>query len=77
MSWIRGKLADHVGGHVVLSPEEGVLVTSAGTESSYPRPPQSLNNSKNGKKEKKITKKCAKGQVGAERRRELITTTNS
>ena len=21
MSWIRGKLADHVGGHVVLSPE--------------------------------------------------------
>ena len=40
MSWIRGKLADHVGGHVVLSPEEGVLVTSAGTESSYPRPPQ-------------------------------------
>ena len=26
MSWIRGKLADHVGGHVVLSPEEGVLV---------------------------------------------------
>ena len=43
MSWIRGKLADHVGGHVVLSPEEGVLVTSPGTESSYPRPPQSLN----------------------------------
>ena len=33
MSWIRGKLADHVGDHVVLSP---------GTESSYPRPPQSL-----------------------------------
>ena len=26
MSWIRGKLADHVGDHVVLSPEEGVLV---------------------------------------------------
>ena len=45
MSWIRGKLADHVGGHVVLSPEEGVLVTSTGTESSYPRPPQSLNSS--------------------------------
>ena len=45
MSWIRGKLADHVGDHVVLSPEEGVLVTSPGTESSYPRPPQSLNNS--------------------------------
>ena len=45
MSRIRGKLADHVGGHVVLSPEEGVLVTSPGTESSYPRPPQSLNNS--------------------------------
>ena len=45
LSWIRGKLADHVGGHVVLSPEEGVLVTSPGTESSYPRPPQSLNNS--------------------------------
>ena len=42
MSWIRGKLADHVGDHAVLSPEEGVLVTSPGTESSYPRPPQSL-----------------------------------
>ena len=37
MSWIRGKLADHVGDHVVLSPEECVLVTSPGTESSYPR----------------------------------------
>ena len=45
MSWIRGKIADHVGDHVVLSPEEGVLVTSPGTEMSYPRPPQSLNNS--------------------------------
>ena len=44
MSWIRGKLADHVGDHVVLSPEEGVLVTSPGTESSYPRPSQSLKN---------------------------------
>ena len=33
MSWIRGKLADHVGDHVVLSPEKGVLVTSPGTES--------------------------------------------
>ena len=43
MSWIRGKLADHVGDHVVLSPEEGVFVTSPGTESSYPRLPQSLN----------------------------------
>ena len=45
MSSIRGRLADHVGDHVVLSPEEGVLVTSAGTESSHPRPLQSLNNS--------------------------------
>ena len=44
-SWIRGKLADHVGDHVVLSPEKGVLVTSPGTESSYPRLPQALNNS--------------------------------
>ena len=46
MSWIRGKLADHVGDHVVLSPEKCVLVTSPGTESSYPRLPQSLNNSR-------------------------------
>ena len=46
MSWIQGKLADQVVDNVVLSPEEGVLVTSPGTESSYPRPPQSLNNSK-------------------------------
>ena len=45
MSWVRGKLADHVGDHVVLSPEERVFVTSPGTESSYPRLRQSLNNS--------------------------------
>ena len=45
MSWIRGKLTDHVGDHVVLSPEGAVLVTSPGTESSYPRPPHSLNDS--------------------------------
>ena len=43
MSWIRGKLADHVGDHVVLSPEEAVSVTFPGAKSSYPRPPQSLN----------------------------------
>ena len=46
MSWIRGKLADHVGDHAVLSPEEVVLVTSSGTELSHPRPSQSLNNSR-------------------------------
>ena len=46
MSWIRGKFADHVGDHVVLFPEGTVLVTSPGTESSYPPPPpQSLNDS--------------------------------
>ena len=45
MSSVRGKLANHVGDHAVLSPEGSVLVTSTGTESSYPRPPQSLNNS--------------------------------
>ena len=45
MSSVRGKLANHVGDHVVLSPEGVVLATSTGTESSYPRPPQSLNNS--------------------------------
>ena len=45
MSSIRGKLADRVGDHVVVSPEGAVLVTSPGTESSYPRPLQSLNNS--------------------------------
>ena len=43
MRSIRGKLAHHVGDHVVSSPEEAVLVTSSGTKSSYPRPPQSLN----------------------------------
>ena len=43
MRWIRGKLADHVGDHVVSSPEGAILVTSAGTKSSYPRPLQSLN----------------------------------
>ena len=45
MSWIRGKLADHVGDHVVLSPEAAVLVTSPGTDSSYPRLSHSLNDS--------------------------------
>ena len=45
MSSIRGKLADHLGDHVVLSPEGTVLATSTGTESLYPHPPQSLNNS--------------------------------
>ena len=39
MSYIRGKLADHGEDHVVLPPEGVVLVTSQGTESSYPRPP--------------------------------------
>ena len=33
MNWIRGKLADHVGDHLVLSPEGAVLVTYPGTES--------------------------------------------
>ena len=39
ISSIRGKLADHVGDHAVLSPEGAILVTSTGTESSCPRPP--------------------------------------
>ena len=39
MSSIRGKLADHAGDHVVLSPEGAVLVPSPVTESSCPRPP--------------------------------------
>ena len=46
MRSIRGKLADHVGDHVVSSPEGAILMTFAGTKSSYPRPPQSLNPSK-------------------------------
>ena len=45
MNYIWGKLADHIEDHVVLSPEGVVLVTSLGTESSYPRPPQSLKHS--------------------------------
>ena len=48
MSSIRGKLVDHLGDHVVLSPEGTVLATSTGTESLYPYPPQSLNNSWSG-----------------------------
>ena len=39
MNYIRGKLADHVGDHVVLSPAGVVSVASLETESSYPRPP--------------------------------------
>ena len=45
MSLLRVNLADHVEDHGVLSPEEAVLGTSPGTESSYPRLPQSLNDS--------------------------------
>ena len=41
MSSIRGKSVNHVGDHVVLSPEGVVLIISPGMESSYPRPPQS------------------------------------
>ena len=44
MRSIRGKLADHVGDHLVPSPEGAVLVTSPGTKSSYPRSPQSFLN---------------------------------
>ena len=43
MSSIRGKLANHVGDHVVLSLEGIALINSPGIESSYPRLPQSLN----------------------------------
>ena len=42
MSRIRDKVAHHVGDHVVLSPEGAALVTSTGMESSYPRPPQTI-----------------------------------
>ena len=45
-SCIRDKLGDHVENPVALSPEGVILVTSPGTESSYPRPPQSLKHSK-------------------------------
>ena len=45
MSSVRGKLADHVGDHVVLSREEVVLMTFPETKLSYPRPPQSLKHS--------------------------------
>ena len=48
MNVIRGKLADHARNYVVLSPEGAVLVPSPGTESSYPRPPQSLEHSTGG-----------------------------
>ena len=36
---MRGKRADNVEDHAVQSPEGSVLVTSPGTESSYPAPP--------------------------------------
>ena len=45
MNRIRGKLADHAGDNVVLSPEGVVFVPSPGTESSCPRPPHSLEHS--------------------------------
>ena len=39
MRLIWGKLTDHVGDRVVLSPEGAVLVTSPGMKSSYPALP--------------------------------------
>ena len=42
MNCIRGKLADYGVDHLVLSPEGVLLVPSPGTESPYPRPPESL-----------------------------------
>ena len=38
--------ADHVGDHVVLSPEGAVLVTSPGMEASIPPPPPSIQHQK-------------------------------
>ena len=46
MSSIWGKLADHVGDHVVVFPEGADSETNQGTKSSYPRPPQSFNDSR-------------------------------
>ena len=43
MRRIQGKLVNYVGDHVFLSHEGAALVTSPGTESSYPPHPQSLN----------------------------------
>ena len=40
-----GKLANHLGDNVVLSPEEVILLTFPVTESLYPRPSQSLKHS--------------------------------
>ena len=45
LSQIQGKLADHIEDRAVLSSEVAVLATIPGTESSYPRSPQSLNDS--------------------------------
>ena len=39
MSLFRGKLVNHVGDHVALSPEGVILINSPGMELSYPRPP--------------------------------------
>ena len=46
LSSIWGKLTDHVEDHAVLSSEGVVSVTTPGTESTYPHPPQSLNDSR-------------------------------
>ena len=46
MHSIWGKLANHIGDNVVLSPEEVILLIFPVTESLYPRPPQSLKHSK-------------------------------
>ena len=68
MSSIRGKLVDHLGDHVVLSPEGTVLATSTGTKSLYSRPPQSLNNSNAVPEKKNMSSRAARGCRRGERR---------
>ena len=57
-------LADHLEDHVVLSSEGAVLVTSPGTESSYPRPRLSLNDSESTRKIKQPWVSCLECTFG-------------
>ena len=54
MSWIRGKLANHVGDHIAIPLESAAMVTSLGTESSNTSPAHSLNDPSYQRREREV-----------------------
>ena len=67
MRRIWGKIADHIGDPVVSSPEGAVLVTSPGTKSSYPHPPQWLTPSSAGGEKRKAAQPSGAAKAKAKK----------